>query len=96
MTMSRKDLGMAQVLLKRLNEEILPQALSMKQRVDKGEQLTEYDRRILAQVAEDSRVFLPLAEKLPQFKLVAEEVMSLFAYIAEKARDNESQSVRKP
>jgi len=89
MTMSRKDLGMAQVLLKRLNEELLPQALNMKQRVDKGERLTEYDRRILAQVAEDSRVILPLVEKLPQFKLLAEEVMSLFAYIAAKARDNE-------
>ena len=89
MTMSRKDLGMAQVLLKRLNEELLPQALSMKQRVDKGERLTEYDRRILAQVAEDSRVILPLVERLPQFKTVADEAMSLFAYIAAKDRDNE-------
>lgn len=89
MTMSRKDLGMAQVLLKRLNEEILPQALNMKQRVDKGERLTENDRHILEQVAEDSRVFLPLAERLPKFKTVAEEVMSLFAYIAAKDRENE-------
>jgi hypothetical protein len=89
MTMSRKDLGMAQVLLKRLNDELLPQALSMKQRVDRGERLTEYERRILAQVAEDARVIMPLAERLTQFKTVTDEAMSLFAYIATKDRDNE-------
>jgi hypothetical protein len=95
MTMSKKDLGIAQVLLQRLNEELLPYALEMKDRVDKGELLTDYDQEFLTEAVEQARSIPALLERQPQYKPLAYQVFSLFAHITAKGLENETASARK-
>jgi hypothetical protein len=95
MVMSRKDLGIAQVMLQHLNEERLPYALKLKESVDNGELLTDYDREFLKEAAEEARLIPALLERQPQFKPLAQQVFSLFEHITAKALENEKASSKK-
>ena len=95
MTMSKKDLGIAQVMLQRLNEQRLPHTLKMRDRVDKGELLTDYDKEFLKEAAEEARFIPPLLERQPQFKSLAHQVFSMFDYITAKGLENEKASAKK-
>ena len=95
MTTSKKDLGIAQVMLQRLNEQRLPYALKMKDRVDKGELLTAYDQEFLKEVTEEARFIPELLERQPQFKQLAQQVFALFEHIAAKGLENEKASAKK-
>ena len=95
MTTSKKDLGIAQVMLQHLNEQRLPHALKMKDRVDKGELLTAYDQEFLKEVTEEARFIPELLERQPQFKPLAQQVFSLFEYITAKGLENEKASAKK-
>jgi len=95
MTMSRKDLGIAQVMLQRLNEQHLPYALKMKDRVDKGELLTDYDQEFLKEVAQEGRFIRALLERQSQFKPLAHQVFSLVEHITAKGLENEKASAKK-
>jgi hypothetical protein len=95
MIMSKKDLGIAQVMLQRLNEQRLPYALKLKEGVDKGELLTDYDREFLKEAAEEARFIPALLERQPQFKPLAHQMFLLFAQITAKALENEKTSTKK-
>lgn len=95
MTASKKDLGIAQVLLQRLNEQLLPYALELKHRVDKGELLTDYDQEFLKEATEQARFIRPMLERQPQYKPVAHQVFALFEQIAAKALENEKANAKK-
>ena len=95
MTMSRKDLGIALVMLRLLNERRLPYALQLKERVDQGEPLSDYDREFLKEATEEARFIPALLERQPQFKPLAHEVFALFEHIAAKALENEKASPKK-
>ena len=92
MTMSKKDLGIAQVLLQQLNEQRLPHALKMKDRVDKGELLTDYDQEFLKRVAEEARYIPALLLRQPQYTSLATQVFALFEHITAKGLENEKAS----
>ncbi len=92
MTMSEKDLGIAQVLLQQLNEQRLPHALKMKDRVDKGELLTDYDQEFLKRVAEEVRYIPALLLRQPQYTSLATQVFALFEHITAKGLENEKAS----
>ena len=95
MTMLMKDLGIAQVMLQKLNEQRLPHALDMKKRVDKGELLTYYDQEFLKEVAEEVRFIPALLQRLPQFQPLANQVFALFEHITAKGLENEKASAKK-
>jgi hypothetical protein len=95
MTVSKKDLGMAQVMLLHLNEHRLPYALKLKDRVDKGELLTDYDQEFLKEVVEETRFIPALLERQPQFKPLAHQVFALFEHITAKGLENEKASAKK-
>jgi hypothetical protein len=90
--MSKKDLGIAMVMLQRLNEQRLPYALKLKDSVDNGELLTDYDREFLKEVTEEARFIPALLERQPEFKPLAHQVFSLFEHITAKALENEKAS----
>ena len=71
MTTSNKDLGIAMVMLQHLNEHRLPHALKLKDSVDNGALLTDYDREFLKEAAEEARLIPPLLERQPQYKPLA-------------------------
>ena len=94
MTMSKQDLGMAQVMLQNLNERRLPYALQIKDRVDKGGLLTGYDLEFFKEFADEARFIPALLERQPQFKPLADQVFSLFEHITAKALENEKASTK--
>ena len=84
-----KDLGVIQALVERFEKQRLPRAVSIKERVDKGELLTELDISFLEQVFEDAQRIKPLVDKYPEWKELWEKGAHLYKSITEKALQNE-------
>ena len=86
------DEATIQVLLERLNEWRLPRALRLKERVDKGEKLTEHDIEFLSRVFEDSKHATPLAARHPELQSLVSKLTDLYSHITQKALENEQAS----
>ena len=94
MDKSTKDTGTIQVLLNRLNEQRLPHALSLKDKVDRGERLNDYDIQFLKDVFEDAQGAISLAGRNPEFQSLVTRLMGLYAEITAKAVENEPKDLR--
>jgi hypothetical protein len=84
-----KDLGTIQVLLQRLNDERLPIALELKDKVDRGECLDDFDVRFLQQVFADASGAQRLVAKHSDLQPLLTRVVALYAEITDKALENE-------
>ena len=87
-----KDLGVIQVLLDRLNKDRMPNALKLKDKVDRGERLTEYETRFLKTAIDETREGEKLAAKHPEYKGLLDEMTGLYAEIVRKGLENEKNS----
>ena len=87
-----RDKGVAQVLLVRLESQRLPRALKLKEKVDRGERLTEFDTQFLKQATQEGREARKLAEKLPQYQEVVNRMAALYEKIARKGAENEKKA----
>lgn len=92
MTDSSKDAGTIQTLLDRLNTRRLPRALELKDRVDRGEKLTDNDLHFLKLVLEDSNVAQGLAARNPEFQPLVARLITLYGEITAKALENEQKT----
>ena len=90
MASTSKDAGTIQVLLDRLNNERLPYALKLKERVDRGERLNDFDMQFLTRVFEDAGQARALAGKHPEFQPLVTRLSTLYGEITRKALENES------
>ena len=88
----RRDKGTAQVLMVRLESQRLPRALKLKEKVDRGERLTEFDTQFLKQATQEGREARKLAEKLPQYQEVVNRMAALYEEIARKGAENEKKA----
>ncbi len=93
---SRRDRGVAQVLLMRLENERLPFALKLKEKVDRGERLSSYDTQFLKRVSSESAEAKRLAERLPQYQDVVRRMGDLYEAISSKALENEKNPAPTP
>jgi hypothetical protein len=84
-----KELGVLVVLAKRMVEERLPRALAIKERVDRGEVLTEPEIEYLEQVFTDAKSLAPIIDKDARARDVAGRMLSLYKEIMDKALQNE-------
>jgi len=89
---SSQDAGVIFALVDRFNKQRLPRALELKERVDKGERLSEQDIAFLDQVFKDANHIKPLVEKHPEWQDLAARAMGLYKEITEKALENEKES----
>ena len=84
-----KDDGLIQVLAERLANQRLPRALSIKERVEKGETLSDFDITFLEEVFDDAHKILPIVDRHPEWQSLTAKVMSLYDEITNQALKNE-------
>jgi len=89
---STGDAGTIQALLERLNTQRLPRALRMREKVDRGETLDDYDLRFLNQVFEDAGLAQKLASKHPEFQSLVNKLIGLYHHITKQALENEQKA----
>ncbi len=92
MTESQKDLGIAMAVLARFTEQRLPKALALKEKVDRGERLEEWDIAFLHEVLESSEQIKPFVDQHPDYQEIYARAASLYREITEKALANEQGS----
>ena len=86
---STNDLGLRQVLLERLNTQILPRALGLKAKVDRGECLNDSELQLLNDLLEDATRNTRLAKDHPELHLLCGRMASLYSEITSKALENQ-------
>jgi hypothetical protein len=89
MSNKTEDTGIIEALLARLNEYRLPRLLELKERVERGEAITDNDLQLLERVLEDAREIQPLIARNPSVQPIYAQVTALYADITAKAVQNE-------
>ena len=87
-----QDAGVIQTLVDRLNSQRLPLALSMKEKVDRGETLSEYDISKLDEVFADAQTIQPMVDRHPEYQELVGRVLHLYKGILDKAMENEQKA----
>lgn len=89
MTESSKQSGVVAALLKRFETQRLPLALELKDKVDRGERLTDWDMAFMEQVQQDSQQIKALVDKNPEYQELYARAVMLYTHILDKALENE-------
>lgn len=89
MTTPDEEKGVLAVLMERLESQRLPRALALKEKVDNGECLDEFDMAFLEETFSDSTQAMPMLVRHPEFEPLTSQVTSLYREITEKALANE-------
>ena len=91
-----EDAGIIQTLLDRLNTQRLPLALALKEKVDQGGTLSEYDISKLDEIFADAQTIQPLIERHldshPEHKEFVARIQHLYKEILDKAMENEKKA----
>ena len=90
MTNSEQDAGLISVLMDRFEKQRLPRALSLKEKVDRGEKLDDYDLVFLEEVFADSSKIKPLLDRHPEYQPLAARMAHLYKEITEKGLKNQN------
>lgn len=89
MSQESDDLGMAMVVLERLEKERLPRALDLKGKVDGGERLDDMDIAFLERVFADMQDAKPFLARHPEFGELSARMANLYEEITAKGLANE-------
>jgi uncharacterized small protein (DUF1192 family) len=87
-----RDKGIAQVLMVRLESQRLPRALKLKEKVDRGERLSDFDIQFLKRAMQEGQQARTLAAKLPQYQEVVNRMAALYDEITRKGAENEQKA----
>jgi len=92
MTIPKEELGLVTTLLERYTKQRLPKLLEMKERLDRGEKLDDYDMELLETIEHDREQTLAVAERHKELHLIAMKAINLYHEITSKALENEQKS----
>jgi hypothetical protein len=82
------DAGTLQVLVERMQSQRLPRAMALKDKVDRGEMLDDFDLAFLQEVVNDASAIRPLVDAHPEWHDLVAKVSNLYKEIADKALAN--------
>jgi len=88
-TASEKEAGILAVLIERFEQQRLPRALDLKDKVDKGERLNEWDTAYLDEILEDVEEVKLLVDKHPEYQDLYARAVHLYKEITQRALENE-------
>ncbi len=91
MSKESSDAGVISVLLERFNKQRAPRALALKEKVDRGEKLSDADLAYLERIFSDFSQVTPLVDRNPEYKPLVAKVIDLYKEITDKALENEKQ-----
>lgn len=86
---SNSDEGLIEVLLERLEKQRLPRLLDIKQKVDEGITLENFDLDFLETSMADATKILPMIDRHPEYQSLSAKVMDLYKEISDKALEIE-------
>ncbi|QKS31061.1 MAG: hypothetical protein HT579_20335 [Candidatus Accumulibacter similis] len=89
MSQESDSLGLATVILERLERERLPRALDLKAKVDAGERLDELDIAFLEWVFGDMQAAQKVVREHPEYQELAAKMANLYEEITAKGLENE-------
>jgi hypothetical protein len=89
MEQSERDAGTLAALMLDLEENRLPRAMRILDRVNNGESLSERDISFLKKVYEDSRTNEPLVDRHPEYFTLISRCLGLYTEIITKGLKNE-------
>lgn len=81
--------GVLVALEERLVKIRLPRALDIKEKVERGEPLDQWDTAFLDEVLEDARKIEPIIDRRPDLQELFGRIVHLYREITEKALENE-------
>jgi len=83
------DTGIIQVILERFEKQRLPRMIEIKQRLDDGNKLNEFELEYLSEAVHDARALLPFLERHPEYEPLLSRVFHYYKIISDEALDNE-------
>ena len=86
----RDEQGVIVAVLERMRTQRLPRALEIKEKVEAGEVLSDYDLAFLNEVFADVNTYQYLLDRHPELNTIAARVISLYHEITKRALENES------
>jgi hypothetical protein len=89
MNNNEKELGITMAILDRFEKQTLPDALWIKERVEKGELLTDGDMEFLEQISQNAANIKPLIDAQPEYQDLYARVVNLYEEIIAKALANQ-------
>ena len=92
MESSIMDEGLIEVILEKLEKQRLPRLLVLKEKVDSGCSLEDFDLDFLEISIADAKKTIPLINRHPEYHALAAHVMCLFEDISAKALAIEKRS----
>jgi hypothetical protein len=92
MSKATGDTGVTIALVNRFTEQRLPKVMAIKERVEQGECLSEYDIKFLDEIIKDANRIGPLVDRNPEWQPLVVRAVSLYKEITEKALENEKKS----
>lgn len=83
------DTGIIQVILERFEKQRLPRMIEIKQRLDDGYKLNEFELEYLSEAVHDAKALLPFLERHPEYEPLLSRVFHYYKIISDETLDNE-------
>ena len=92
MTDTSNDAGVIQTLVERFEKHRLPRVLELKEKVNNGGLLNEFDLEYLEEIIKEAQENKALVDRHPEWQSISARVTNLYKEITRKALENEKGS----
>jgi len=89
MSKSIDDTGIFQVILARFEKQRLPRMVEIKQRLDAGDKLNEFELEYVSEAMHDAEALFPFVERHPEYQPLLSRVFHYYKIISDEALNNE-------